>query len=829
MTNLIHIKHHFHMMQKQRKSMLDAKGNGELPLLRELNALQKAKALRDPSTTSARSSQSVRGSSGGRKGKASSRGASRDGGLPQSAGREPRKPGGRKGRVATPTDSPYSFPRAADEQAGVDWSGDLGEGIGPAAHDLGFKDSHHGADQGNNGYQQQRPPRPSSRSERKQRNSSATRQERPPLENWDTESWLGHDPAAEFSEEDDAGGKRERGGSRAGRDGAARDRDRRKEEDEERGGRQSRGDDSVPGTARARDNKQDFSTPPRRSLSAATPQRNDELWREEVAKKKERLLREHARRAYEQHSAVVGTGPRMGMGGGGDLPADDVSDASDDASKLGGGGAADMIELDALTPLHSEAQSPLLLRDALNSTRTGGRSTATSSRRRRSRALSMSRRYPSDGLGLHMMDYSNDEDTTRKGFGRRSLHPVGGGGGGGGGSHLEDDLEALPSSQQYLANGCGMPWNWSKMHKYKGKNIMDLAGSLTCGGSMSESSRRFSTRGISRRRSSGSYDSDQFELDSDTEALLRSGEHRRQPSAGSFDLDGDEEAKNYLHKLVGYGGGHGGHGGGSKSFLQLGSLFWNGQVAGGGGAESKHHRSLSQKYRPKSFAELVGQNLVVKALTNAVAQGKIAPVYLFQGPRGTGKTSTARIFAGVLNCLADSLATRPCGMCRECLALASRRTLDVTEVQVATNNGIDTMRELLATVLLPPTSSRFRIFIIDECHMLTKEAWNGFLKCLEEPPDRVVFMLVTTDPEALPRTAASRCQKFSFFNIKESEIVARLRTLADKESLQVDEQALGLIAAQSDGSLRDAETMLDQLSLLGKDISLPMVQELVSL
>jgi len=238
------------------------------------------------------------------------------------------------------------------------------------------------------------------------------------------------------------------------------------------------------------------------------------------------------------------------------------------------------------------------------------------------------------------------------------------------------------------------------------------------------------------------------------------------------------------------------------------------------------HRSLSQKYRPRSFDELVGQNMVVQTLVNAILRGKIAPVYLFQGSRGTGKTSTARIFAAALNCLSPE-NLRPCGFCRECINFGSGRSVDVREVDATNSNGIEKVKTLLKNVALAPSFSRFKVFIIDECHMLASETWTALLKSLEEPPRHVVFIFITTDPDKMPRTAVSRCQKYLFPKIKDAEIVSRLQKLAIQENLEVESDALDMIAAKSDGSLRDAETMLDQLSLLGQRITLSMVHELI--
>lgn len=237
-------------------------------------------------------------------------------------------------------------------------------------------------------------------------------------------------------------------------------------------------------------------------------------------------------------------------------------------------------------------------------------------------------------------------------------------------------------------------------------------------------------------------------------------------------------------------------------------------------------RNLSQKYRPKVFKDVVGQNIVTQALSNAILKGKIAPVYLFQGSQGTGKTSTARILASALICI-SSEGQRPCGVCRECISVATSKCSEVREVDAASNNGIKRVKAILEETISASPLSRYKVFIIDECHVLTSETWNALLNILEEPPRNVVFILITTDPNQLPRTVVSRCQKFPFPKIKDSQIVKRLQKLAEMEDVAIDIETLHLIASRSDGSLRDAETTLDQVSLLGQQINSSTVYELV--
>lgn len=240
-------------------------------------------------------------------------------------------------------------------------------------------------------------------------------------------------------------------------------------------------------------------------------------------------------------------------------------------------------------------------------------------------------------------------------------------------------------------------------------------------------------------------------------------------------------------------------------------------------------RSLSQKYKPIFFDELIGQNIVVQSLVNAISRGRIAPVYLFQGPRGTGKTSTAKIFSAALNCVATD-QTKPCGYCRECNDFISGKSRNFMEVDGTNKKEMDRVRYILKHLSagLPSASPRFKVFVIDECHLLPSKTWLAFLKFLEEPPQRVVFIFITTDIDNVPRSIQSRCQKYLFNKIKDGDIVARLRKISAEENLNVEPDALDLIALNADGSLRDAETMLDQLSLLGKRITSSLVNELVS-
>ena len=219
---------------------------------------------------------------------------------------------------------------------------------------------------------------------------------------------------------------------------------------------------------------------------------------------------------------------------------------------------------------------------------------------------------------------------------------------------------------------------------------------------------------------------------------------------------------------------------------------------------------FARKYRPQTFDDIVGQTHVTRTLKNAVEQNRLAHAYLFVGPRGTGKTSTARILAKALNCIHGPTVT-PCGKCDNCREIAGGNSLDVIELDAASNRGIDDVRELRDNVRYAPAKGRFKIYIIDEVHMLTKEAANALLKTLEEPPKHVIFCLATTEPEKLPITILSRCQRFDLHRIATNLIAQQLQSIATKEKLTLSAAAAHAIARGAEGGMRDAESMLDQL------------------
>jgi len=221
--------------------------------------------------------------------------------------------------------------------------------------------------------------------------------------------------------------------------------------------------------------------------------------------------------------------------------------------------------------------------------------------------------------------------------------------------------------------------------------------------------------------------------------------------------------------------------------------------------------SLYRTWRPRSFADLVGQDAVVRTLRTALATGKLAHAYLFSGPRGSGKTSAAKIMARCIDCV-HGPTPDPDNTCENCVAILAGSALDVLEIDAASNRGIDEIRALRESVKFAPASMRSKVFIIDEAHMLTREGANAFLKTLEEPPAHAVFILATTAPEALPATILSRCQRYAFRRIPVGTMIARMREIAGAEGIVIDDGALGALAYRADGGLRDALTMLEQVA-----------------
>ncbi len=226
------------------------------------------------------------------------------------------------------------------------------------------------------------------------------------------------------------------------------------------------------------------------------------------------------------------------------------------------------------------------------------------------------------------------------------------------------------------------------------------------------------------------------------------------------------------------------------------------------------YQVLARKWRPANFQQMVGQEHVLQALVNALDSNRLHHAYLFTGTRGVGKTTIARIFAKSLNC-DTGISSEPCGSCSSCTEIDEGRSVDLIEIDAASRTGVDDMRELLDNVQYAPTRGRFKIYLIDEVHMLSKHSFNALLKTLEEPPPHIKFLLATTDPQKLPVTVLSRCLQFNLKRMSKQQIESHLRYLLDEEAIENDSAAAGLLASAADGSMRDALSLLDQAIAYG--------------
>lgn len=241
------------------------------------------------------------------------------------------------------------------------------------------------------------------------------------------------------------------------------------------------------------------------------------------------------------------------------------------------------------------------------------------------------------------------------------------------------------------------------------------------------------------------------------------------------------------------------------------------------------YQSLYRKWRPQVFEDIIGQEHITQTLMNAISLNRIAHAYIFSGPRGVGKTTTARILAKSLNC-EKGPTTHPCNKCEKCIRITDGYSMDVIEIDGASNRGIDDIRDLRNKVKFAPVEGKYKVYIIDEVHMLTAEAFNALLKTLEEPPSHVIFVFATTAPHKIPNTILSRCQWFNFRRIPLQDIITKLKMISRDEELNIDNKALNIIARSSTGSMRDAESTLDQvIAYCGKEISLQSVRDILGI
>ncbi|KAI5591063.1 hypothetical protein BDE02_04G053400 [Populus trichocarpa] len=381
--------------------------------------------------------------------------------------------------------------------------------------------------------------------------------------------------------------------------------------------------------------------------------------------------------------------------------------------------------------------------------------------------------------------------------------------------HMEEEEYGDQNVTRAPRNGCGIPWNWSRIH-HRGKTFLDMAGrSFSCGLSDSRRDGTFS-HGRDFPGMPVASDHSTSSTKSDVEALPllveASGSHESTDNAG------------WVHDYSGELGIYADH----LLKNDVDSEARSSEQCKLGRNHNGRHQNLTQKYMPRTFRDLVGQNLVAQALSNAVSRRKVGLLYVFYGPHGTGKTSCARIFARALNC--QSLEhPKPCGFCNSCISHDMGKSRNIREVGPVSNFDFESIMDLLDNMIVYQIPSLYRVFIFDDCDSLSPDCWSAILKVIDRAPRRVVFVLVCSSLDVLPHIIISRCQKFFFPKLKDADIIYTLQWISSKEDIDIDKDALKLIASRSDGSLRDAEMTLEQLSLLGQKISVPLVQELVGL
>ncbi|KAL0693357.1 hypothetical protein Bca4012_060537 [Brassica carinata] len=350
-----------------------------------------------------------------------------------------------------------------------------------------------------------------------------------------------------------------------------------------------------------------------------------------------------------------------------------------------------------------------------------------------------------------------------------------------GGQREQDMNRAVPR------NGCGLPFNWSRIH-HRGRTFLDIAGrSLSCGMSDSKGRKRLTDMPMSSASSSSFTKPDRDGLP----LLLDSADNEawEHDYSGELGVFADDLLKN-------------------------------------GEKHSRRHQSFTQKYAPRTFRDVVGQSLVVQALSNAVAKRRVGLLYVFHGPNGTGKTSCARVFARALNCHSAE-HSKPCGVCSSCVSYDNGKNRNIREMGPVKSFDFENLN--ISQKDRHHHHHHHLVLIFDDCDAMSTACWNALSKVVDRAPSRVVFILVCSSLDALPHIVVSRCQRFFFPKLKDADIIGSLQRIASKEEIDIDKEALRLVASRSDGSLRDAEMTLEQLSLLGTRISVPLVQELVGL
>ncbi|KAA8515052.1 hypothetical protein F0562_018161 [Nyssa sinensis] len=388
--------------------------------------------------------------------------------------------------------------------------------------------------------------------------------------------------------------------------------------------------------------------------------------------------------------------------------------------------------------------------------------------------------------------------------------------------HMEEGEEVYAEQNVMRAprNGCGIPWNWSSIH-HRGRTFLDMAGrSLSCG--LSDPKLR---KGGPLHRGRNVSD---MPVMSDHSSTTKSDAEAVPLLAEASESQGSTENPAWMHDYSGELGIFADNLLKHEIESDLASEARSGDRHRFRGHHNVRHQNMTQKYLPRTFRDLVGQNLVAQALSNAVMKRKVGLLYVFYGPHGTGKTSCAHIFARALNCQSLEHA-KPCGFCNSCTAYDTGKSQNIREVGPVSNFDSQSIMDLLDNTIVSQLPSQYRVFIFDDCDTLSPGCWSSISKVIDRAPRRVVFVFVSSSLDVLPHIIISRCQKVFFPKLKDADIIYALQWIATKEDLEIDKDALKLIASRSDGSLRDAEMTLEQLSLLGQRISVPLVQELVGL